>query len=87
MDRSEIVIVGAGHGGAQTAIALRQRGFGGAITMIGDEPDLPYERPTLSKECLAGGKALERILLRPASFWAERAVTMLLARKVVAVDS
>jgi 3-phenylpropionate/trans-cinnamate dioxygenase ferredoxin reductase subunit len=82
----DIVIVGAGHGGAQAAIALRQAKFEGTIAMIGDEPELPYERPPLSKEYFSGEKVFERILIRPAAFWAERNVEMLLNRRVVAVD-
>lgn len=84
--RYDIVIVGAGHGGAQAAIALRQNKFEGSIAMIGDEPELPYERPPLSKEYFSGEKAFERIMIRPAAFWAEREVAMLLGRRVVAVD-
>ena len=82
----DIVIVGAGHGGAQAAIALRQAKFEGTIAIIGDEPELPYERPPLSKEYFSGEKAFERILIRPAAFWTERNVEMLLNRRVVAVD-
>lgn len=82
----DIVIVGAGHGGAQAAIALRQAKFEGTIAVIGDEPELPYERPPLSKEYFSGEKPFERILIRPAAFWAERNVEMLLNRRVVAVD-
>src|SRR5687767_5394654 len=52
MKAADVVIVGAGHGGAQAAIALRQNGFEGSVLMIGREPDLPYERPPLSKEYL-----------------------------------
>lgn len=82
----DIVIVGAGHGGAQAAIALRQAKFEGTIAVIGDEPELPYERPPLSKEYFSGEKVFERILIRPAAFWAERQVEMLLNRRVVSVD-
>ena len=82
----DVLIVGAGHGGAQLAISLRQNKFEGSIAIVGDEPELPYERPPLSKEYFAGEKAFERILIRPATFWAERAVTMLLSRRVVSVD-
>ncbi len=85
--RYDVVIVGAGHGGAQAAIALRQHKFDGSIAVIGDEPELPYERPPLSKEYLQGEKPFERMLIRPAAFWDERAVTMLLGRRVVAVDA
>jgi 3-phenylpropionate/trans-cinnamate dioxygenase ferredoxin reductase component len=83
----DVVIVGAGHGGAQAAIALRQHKFAGSIAVIGDEPELPYERPPLSKEYLSGKKAFDRILIRPASFWQERGVAMLLARRVTVVES
>lgn len=82
----DVVIVGAGHGGAQVAVALRTQKFAGSIAIIGDEPDLPYERPPLSKEYFAGDKDFERILLRPARYWDERAVTMLLGQRVMSVD-
>ena len=82
----DVLIVGAGHGGAQAAIALRQRKFEGSIAMIGEEPELPYERPPLSKDYLAGEKTFERILIRPAAFWEERGVAMLMAKRVVEVD-
>jgi 3-phenylpropionate/trans-cinnamate dioxygenase ferredoxin reductase subunit len=82
----DIVIVGAGHAGAQAAIALRQRKFAGSIAILGEEPELPYERPPLSKDYLAGDKPFERLLIRPAAFWAERAIDMLLGHRVVAVD-
>jgi 3-phenylpropionate/trans-cinnamate dioxygenase ferredoxin reductase subunit len=83
----DVVIVGAGHGGAQAAIALRQAKFAGSIALIGDEPDLPYERPPLSKEYLAGEKPFERILIRPESFWRDRAIELALGHAVTAVDS
>ncbi len=83
----DIVIVGAGHAGAQLAVTLRQRGFAGTIALIGDEPELPYERPPLSKEYLSGDKPFERILLRPESFWTERDIALLLGRRVAAVDA
>jgi 3-phenylpropionate/trans-cinnamate dioxygenase ferredoxin reductase component len=83
----DVLIVGAGHAGAQAAIALRQRGFEGSLALVGAEPDLPYERPPLSKEYLAGEKARERLLIRPAAFWTERKVDMILGRRVVAVEA
>jgi 3-phenylpropionate/trans-cinnamate dioxygenase ferredoxin reductase subunit len=81
----DVLIVGAGHAGAQAAIALRQRKFAGTIAIVGDEGELPYERPPLSKDYLAGDKAFERLLIRPLAFWAERDVTMLTGR-VGAID-
>ena len=83
----DIVIVGTGHAGAQAAIALRQEGFEGTIAMIGEEDWPPYERPPLSKEYLAGDKPFERILIRPERFWDERAVTLRLGERVIAVDA
>jgi 3-phenylpropionate/trans-cinnamate dioxygenase ferredoxin reductase subunit len=85
-DRYDVVIVGAGHGGAQAAIALRQRKFTGTIAIVGEEPEIPYERPPLSKDYLAGEKTFERILIRPAAFWGEREVAMLTGRRVTVID-
>jgi 3-phenylpropionate/trans-cinnamate dioxygenase ferredoxin reductase component len=82
----DVLIVGAGHGGAQAAIALRQNKFEGSIAIVGEEPEIPYERPPLSKEYFAGEKTFERIQIRPAAFWGERGVTMLTSTRVVAVD-
>ena len=84
--RFDVVIVGAGHGGAQVAVSLRTQKFEGSIAIIGDEPELPYERPPLSKEYFAGEKEFERIQIRPAKYWDEREVTMLLSKRVVSVD-
>lgn len=83
----DVLIVGAGHGGAQAAIALRQLGYAGSVAVIGDEPELPYERPPLSKDYLAGVRSFERLLLRPAAFWEQRNVIMLLGRRVEGVDA
>lgn len=87
MQRYDVVIVGSGHGGAQAAIMLRQLGFRGSIAIIGEEPELPYERPPLSKDYLAGEKPFERLLIRPERFWAERQVTMLPGQRVTQVDA
>ena len=81
-----MVIVGSGHGGAQAAIALRQAGHAGTIVMLTRDRTPPYERPPLSKDYLAGEKPLERILIRPEAFWAERAIEVRLGTEVVAVD-
>ncbi len=81
-----VIIVGGGHAGAQAAIALRQNGFEGSITMIGRETEPPYERPPLSKEYMAGEKEFERIYIRPRAFWEEKRVELLLGKAVVTVD-
>ena len=82
----DCVIVGAGHAGAQAAASLRQFGFSGSIALIGAEPELPYDRPSLSKDYLAGKKTFDRLGLRPADFWASRSIYLHLGRRVVAVD-
>lgn len=81
-----VIIVGGGHGGAQAAIALRQNGYAGPVTIIGREKEPPYERPPLSKEYMAGEKEFERIYIRPRAFWEEKQVELLLGRSVEAVD-
>ncbi|HET6537753.1 MAG TPA: FAD-dependent oxidoreductase [Sphingopyxis sp.] len=86
MKSFDVVIVGGGHGGAQAAVGLRTQKFEGSIAIIGEEAELPYERPPLSKEYFAGEKEFERIMLRPEKYWNERQVTMLLGHKVVSVD-
>lgn len=83
----DVLVVGAGHAGAQVAISLSQRGFMRSIGVVGDEPELPYERPPLSKEYLAGEKPFDRLLIRAPSFWSNRGVSMLLGRHVARVDA
>jgi 3-phenylpropionate/trans-cinnamate dioxygenase ferredoxin reductase subunit len=82
----DVTIVGAGHGGAQAAIHLRQQGFAGSIGLIGAEAGLPYERPPLSKDYLAGERGFERMLIRPESFWKERAIPLIPETRIIAVD-
>ena len=59
-----VIIVGAGLGGLRTAESLRAAGYQDGIVVIGDEPHLPYNRPPLSKEALAGGVRVEDLLFR-----------------------
>jgi len=86
MKHADVVIVGAGHGGAQCAIALRQNHFTGSIAMIGREPEPPYERPPLSKEYFAREKTFDRLYIRPPEFWGEKGVEMILGVEVLTVD-
>ena len=72
------VILGAGQAGAQAAATLRQRGFAGRLTLVGSEPYPPYHRPPLSKKFLAGELPLERMLIKPESFFAAREIDLLL---------
>ncbi len=82
----DVVIVGAGQGGAYAAIQLRQLGFAGSIALIGREAEPPYERPPLSKEYMLGDKAWERLLIRPADFWAGKDIDLLLNTEVTALS-
>ncbi|TNE38335.1 MAG: oxidoreductase [Sphingomonadales bacterium] len=86
MPSYDVLIIGAGHGGAQAALLLRQTGFEGSIALLGDEKEPPYERPPLSKDYMAGEKEFERILIRPRAFWKEREIDLLLTKRVRKVD-
>jgi 3-phenylpropionate/trans-cinnamate dioxygenase ferredoxin reductase subunit len=86
MSGADVVIVGAGHAGAQAAIALRQNGFTGTVTMIGRESEPPYERPPLSKEYFAREKTFERLYIRPPHFWGEKDIDLRLGLEVTKVD-
>lgn len=85
MALDEIVIVGTGQGGFQAAASLRQEGFEGRITMIGDEPGLPYQRPPLSKAYMKEANA-ERLQLRPESFYAQNRIDLVGATCVDHID-
>jgi len=63
------IIIGASHAAAQLAPALRQEGWEGEILVIGDEPQLPYHRPPLSKSVLSGDKTTDSLSIRPAAFY------------------
>jgi 3-phenylpropionate/trans-cinnamate dioxygenase ferredoxin reductase subunit len=83
----DVLIVGAGHAGAQAAACLRQLDFAGSIGLLGEEAELPYERPPLSKDYLAGERAFDSMLLRPVAYWAAKDITLLPSRLAVAVDA
>jgi len=80
-----IVITGGGQAAIQTVDTLRRKGFAGKLTVVGEEPWLPYQRPPLSKKYLGGSLERERLLIRPAQFFAEHNVTALLGRRVTDV--
>lgn len=81
-----VVVVGAGQAGAACVAKLRGLGYQGAITMVGEEPTLPYQRPPLSKKYLLGELALERLYLRPASFYQDNQITVQTSQRVQAID-
>jgi len=83
---SAIVIVGGGHAGGKAAIALREGGHTGSITIVGQENHPPYERPPLSKEYLQGESEAEAMLLQPADWYAEHDITLLQGVTATAID-
>jgi 3-phenylpropionate/trans-cinnamate dioxygenase ferredoxin reductase subunit len=78
----QIVIAGGGQAAVQAVDTLRRKGFAGKLTLVGDEPWLPYQRPPLSKKYLAGALERERLMIRPAQFFAEHQVQAQLGRRV-----
>ena len=83
---STTIIAGAGHAGGQTAISLRQAGYEGRIIVCGAEPVPPYQRPPLSKKYLSGELALERVFLRPESFYPRNDIEFRLGNAVRRID-
>ncbi|MFC1416185.1 NAD(P)/FAD-dependent oxidoreductase [Streptacidiphilus cavernicola] len=81
-----VVIVGAGQAGSDTAAALRSRGFTGPITLIGEEPHLPYQRPPLSKGYAAGTADRSDLELRPAAFYADQGIELRCGVRAVELD-
>ena len=72
-----VIIIGAGQAGAQTAISLRQLGFPGRISLLGDELAPPYQRPPLSKKLMTGEMDVERTYIRSQAYYAKSAVDLL----------
>ena len=82
---TKVVIVGAGHAGGTAAALLRQYGFEGPITLLGDEPIAPYQRPPLSKAWLKGEADENSLILKPESYYAEQSIDLRLGVRVSAV--
>jgi 3-phenylpropionate/trans-cinnamate dioxygenase ferredoxin reductase component len=82
-----IVVIGAGQAGSSLVARLRKDGFDGDITLIGSEPFLPYQRPPLSKGYLLGDMGLERLYLRPLSFYVDNNIKVILGQNVSAIDA
>jgi 3-phenylpropionate/trans-cinnamate dioxygenase ferredoxin reductase subunit len=81
-----VLILGAGQAAAQLAVSLHQGGHAGPIRMVGDEPYPPYQRPPLSKAFLKDRPAVDTLLLRRESYWAERGIELLLGTPAVSVE-
>ena len=81
-----VVIIGAGLAGSRCAEALRAGGAELPITLVGDEPVGPYERPALSKAFLAGTQAQDDLFLRPPGYWGDRGIDLRLGAPAERVD-
>ena len=85
MTQGPVLIVGAGHGGFQVAMSLRQLGFKDRICLINDERHLPYQRPPLSKAYLKGTGGPDTLMFRPEKFFADQKIE-LIGDRAVAID-
>ncbi|MGB1686515.1 MAG: NAD(P)/FAD-dependent oxidoreductase [Pseudomonadales bacterium] len=83
---SGIVVIGAGQAAGQAAASLRQEGYEGEITIIGDEAQAPYQRPPLSKAYLSGEVGLDRVLVRPENFYADKGINLQTGVRVESIN-
>ena len=83
---SHVVVIGAGQAGAALVARLRSGGHAGPITLIGEEPHLPYQRPPLSKGYLLGEMDADRLTLRSAAFYADHDIALRLGTPVTGID-
>jgi 3-phenylpropionate/trans-cinnamate dioxygenase ferredoxin reductase subunit len=81
-----VVIVGAGQAGFQTAASLRKDGYDGRVTLLGDEPGLPYQRPPLSKEYMTGDASEEKVRLRPEAFYEKQRIELRQGERLERID-
>ena len=81
------VIVGASLAGASAAIALRDEGADGTVTLIGAEPEAPYERPVLSKSYLRGQRPFEKALVRPRPYYQAHGIETIFGTAVIGLDT
>ena len=81
-----IIVIGAGHAGAQIVDSLRSGGFDGTLIMLGDEAHRPYDRPATSKELLSGGLDMDRVFLKRDQFYADKKIDLRLETTATAID-
>jgi 3-phenylpropionate/trans-cinnamate dioxygenase ferredoxin reductase component len=86
MSKEHCIIVGGSHAAAQLAASLRQDGWQGDISIVGDEPLPPYHRPPLSKAYLAGEKHTDQLLIRQATFYENAGIDLVMGTRVTAID-
>src|SRR5271165_3546901 len=83
---STILIVGGGQAGAEATDTLRREGYAGRLILVSEEPQLPYQRPPLSKKFLAGELGFDRLLFRQQSFYDEHKVELKLGVRAIRLD-
>jgi 3-phenylpropionate/trans-cinnamate dioxygenase ferredoxin reductase subunit len=81
-----VVIIGAGHGGVQLAASLREEGYQDKITLVGDERDLPYQRPPLSKAFMKHETHDDGVILRGHDFYPQQKIDLVLGERVTSID-
>ncbi len=86
MSDAGVVIVGAGQAGATVATGLAQAGYSGPITLIGDEPYAPYQRPPLSKGFLNGKDGIDALWLKPQAYYAQKNIHLITSQQVQAIQ-
>jgi 3-phenylpropionate/trans-cinnamate dioxygenase ferredoxin reductase subunit len=86
MTSDGVVIVGAGQAGFQVAASLRTEGYEGPMALIGDEPNLPYQRPPLSKAFMTGKQDIESTALRPLAFYESHRIELVTGARVTGID-
>jgi 3-phenylpropionate/trans-cinnamate dioxygenase ferredoxin reductase subunit len=86
MAQPTVAIIGAGQAGLQAAVSLRDMHYAGRLVLIGDEPHIPYARPPLSKAYLLGEASDAQLALRPAAFFAQHDIELIVGKPAVAID-
>jgi len=83
---AHLIIIGAGQAAAQSVVTLTQKRYSGRITVIGEEPYPPYQRPPLSKKYLSGDLDRQRLFLRPTEFFEQHGVTLILGARATQLE-
>jgi 3-phenylpropionate/trans-cinnamate dioxygenase ferredoxin reductase component len=81
-----VVVVGGGLAGGTAAFALREAGFTGSVSLVAEEPHVPYERPPLSKAYLRGEEGTDAFRVRPEAAYDDEGITLLRGRRALTVD-
>ncbi|MBD8606575.1 FAD-dependent oxidoreductase [Aeromicrobium sp. CFBP 8757] len=80
------VVIGTGIAGVSAVAAMRAAGYDGSIHLVGEEPELPYRRPPVSKEIVRGEKSPDEIRIKKAEWFVDKDVTLVTGRAALAID-